>query len=235
MIIAISGKARTGKDTLANALRDDWGFTVLHWADPLYEEVSELHDYRVVVPDKGEPSVKIDGIGYDDPLLCRRVMEWWDVSNVDVSWDRQSDLSITEFKASHAMTDKDGPLLQWWGTEYRREHFGKDYWVQKLHDRLPSVFDVDGDERRIVIADTRYPNEGDAIRELDDGYVFRLLGEARENTGRSPDHPSEISMDQYKYFYSMIGNYGSLGDLRDKARIMVKLIQSERFLDEICE
>lgn len=52
-------------------------------------------------------------------------------------------------------------LLIWWGTEWRREQFGADYWVKKVYETtlgLPDEYVV------CVIPDVRFQNEVDFIR-----------------------------------------------------------------------
>jgi len=65
-------------------------------------------------------------------------------------------------------------LLQWWGTEYRREQ-DPQYWVKRLVGGLnPS--------RRYVITDVRFPNEATALTLLG-GEVWRVEGRESENVG----------------------------------------------------
>jgi hypothetical protein len=232
MIIALSAKARRGKDTVANMLRDTWGFTVLHWADPLYDEVRQEHSFRIIAPDFGQPSVEIDGVGYDSPDLFRAVEKWVGYSGgkINPNWTRKPDLELWESAFTYAMREKDAPLLQWWGTEYRREHFGKDYWIQMLHNRLPSLYDDVHTERRVVIADTRFPNEANAVLEAEDGIVIRIDGPAQEDTGRQSNHPSEIMMDDYPMYDFVIRNKGTLEELEGQVKNIMDVMSTDAWV-----
>lgn len=46
MIIGISGKAGSGKDTIANYLHDEYGFSRIAFADPMKSFCSELFDWE---------------------------------------------------------------------------------------------------------------------------------------------------------------------------------------------
>jgi hypothetical protein len=80
-------------------------------------------------------------------------------------------------------------LLQVFGTEVMREHFGEDVWVDLLGKRLDDEFPA-----RVVITDCRFPNEAAAIRRWG-GVLLRINrlnpnGTPYEN-GISKEHASE--------------------------------------------
>lgn len=65
-------------------------------------------------------------------------------------------------------------LYQWWGTEYRRKYFGKDYWIQILnnyiHDLTPTL---------MIIPDVRFMNEAEWIAR-NGGVLIRIERECVE-------------------------------------------------------
>jgi hypothetical protein len=99
------------------------------------------------------------------------------------------------------------PLLQWWGTEFRRNLCGNDYWVNRMRRQLKqhSLSDY------IFVTDVRFPNEAELIRE-NGGVVVRVdRGDfiADENANK---HATETVMDNYK-FDEVIRNDGDLNQL----------------------
>ena len=76
-------------------------------------------------------------------------------------------------------------LLQNWGTEFRRNSVSLDYWVVKWMQKTKGV-DL------IVVDDLRYPEEMQAIRDMD-GVVVRII---RNDMVSTDTHTSETEMDQ---------------------------------------
>ena len=104
------------------------------------------------------------------------------------------------------MVEKDGSLLQWWGTNYRRKHFGEDYWVNRLDEKLQTLWEYP-DEQRIVIADTRFPEETAHIRAKKDGLLLRVNAERPfEETGRDDEHESETALDGWTDWDGLLWN-----------------------------
>ena len=97
-------------------------------------------------------------------------------------------------------------LLQRFGTEVGREMFDEDFWVDYALNSIP-------DGGKAVIADVRYPNEADAIRQLG-GKVFRV---ERNGVFAANEHPSEHALDDYK-FDGRIQNNESIESLHTNVR-----------------
>ena len=83
---------------------------------------------------------------------------------------------------------KQRALYQWWGTEYRRNQFGQDYWLRRLDESIqrdrPDV---------ALISDVRFPNELEYVRSVG-GYTVRLDREGFEIADGSR-HVSEVGLD----------------------------------------
>jgi phosphomevalonate kinase len=121
LLIGLSGKKRSGKNTVAEIFSKHLGHdrcTTIGFADKLKQEVAHAFDVDV-------PYVETN------KELFRKT-------------------------------------LQSWG-ELRREGWGKDYWINKLHHTILENFDKD----YIFIADVRYRNEMEYIRD-NNGLVFRV-------------------------------------------------------------
>jgi len=86
-------------------------------------------------------------------------------------------------------------LMQVFGTEIGRKMFGENFWVDIALAGLNS-------NQRVVIADVRFPNEADAIKNLG-GQVWRInrLGNSAVN-----NHSSEHAMDNYLFNHVIYNN-----------------------------
>jgi hypothetical protein len=95
-------------------------------------------------------------------------------------------------------------LMQRLGTECGRELFGENFWVDSALNNLePEGF--------YAVADCRFVNEADAIRERG-GKVIRI---ARPGVGPANSHPSETSLDDYD-FDAVVNNDDSHEVLRQR-------------------
>ena len=67
------------------------------------------------------------------------------------------------------------PLLQWWGTEWRRNRFGEDYWINQMIAKLEGIRNSSLPDGTIVaITDCRFQNEVDMVRALG-GKVVKVI------------------------------------------------------------
>lgn len=174
MIIGISGKIGSGKDTVGNIIsvwgKDPWN--IKKFADALKETASILTGIPRADFEKEE--VKNSNLG----------KEW-------------------------SMTVRE--LLQKLGTEAIRNNVHENAWVNALMSGYNESYCY------WVVTDVRFPNEADAIRERG-GILIRL----NRNTGKSSNHPSETALDDYPHFDYVIDNNGTIGDLTDRVRSILK-------------
>ena len=84
-------------------------------------------------------------------------------------------------------------LLQWWGTELRREQYGDDYWVRK---GMEMAEEASGYSHLVVVTDVRFANEAAAIIDVGGITAEVLADEAirRERLGGvlPASHDSEV-------------------------------------------
>lgn len=210
LIIGIGNKARHGKDTAGEAVRDYYarhakaifkhGFTnykiidvrIYKWADALYAEVNEAiknlaqGDITELVKGRGFVFGE-DGNRYDFPPYV-----------VDGS---------VQSPTSQAPYGKHAPLLQWWGTDFRRKNFGANYWVDKTVAQIArETPDV------ALVTDTRFPNEAQAVKDLG-GYNLNITrlnidGTPFVASDRPADHPSEIALDNWNWDLKIVNSSG---------------------------
>lgn len=101
-------------------------------------------------------------------------------------------------------------LLQVFGTEVGREMFGQNFWIDQAFKQIDPAANV-------VIADVRFPNEADAIKQRG-GHVIRIN---RHNVTAVNSHKSEHAMDNY-LFDHVIYNDGTLDDLADNVFMLMR-------------
>jgi hypothetical protein len=110
-------------------------------------------------------------------------------------------------------------LLQWWGTEYRRNH-DQFYWVKKLEAQIaqdkPSV---------ALITDMRFPNEFWFVKSQR-GYTVKVtrLGYVEPNTNAS-NHASENAINGYPFDVEIQVADGQLEDLKSDAVKLFDMIR----------
>jgi hypothetical protein len=168
IIIGFGYKAKSGKDTAANAILSAYpGIDIRHYSfgRALKQEITDM---------------------------CRRVGSMETLFN---AWrERMPDWVVLD--PDPDMTDPDCPygkqrtFLQWYGTEYRRAQ-DHDYWVKRV---LPQI-KVDRPQVALI-TDVRFPNEGDGIHSIGGKLVkVTRLGYIDPKAGSI--HASESAMDVY--------------------------------------
>ena len=115
-----------------------------------------------------------------------------------------SDFNSQEVKQQHidwlGMTVRE--FLQKLGTAVRKE-IDPDFWVKALFNTYHNG--------NVIIADVRFPNEADAIKERG-GILIRI---ERPGAGAG-EHISETALDNYDKFDYIVNNDGTLEDLFTK-------------------
>lgn len=189
MIIGLTGKLQSGKDTVGAYLVTKHNFQRRAFADSLKDSFCALLDIdRWVLEDLKNQDNAIVAIGYkNEPENCPP----------DHMWSPIRELSVRE-------------ALQRYGTEAHREIFGSDFWVNAT---LPVGGYYTG--RAIVITDCRFDNEASRIKELG-GVVWQIVRPRVPVSGKP--HRSEQGIDP-ALIDEVIRNYGTLEDLYEKVEL----------------
>lgn len=216
LIIGFGNKARQGKDTAAEAVRDFYdkknevirkftevdraarkrGFNVrmpgvvevniIKFADALYQETNEYLEVG-------------HNLGITPAELFKKGVR--EVSGGEIVVTPVPEWAIPEPNPTfpkNAPLGKHPKLLQWWGTEYRRAQ-DPDYWVKKTFANIPKNVDI------VLITDVRFPNEADAVKQWG-GYTINVQrlrddGQPFYASDRPTDHISETALDGYNWDY----------------------------------
>lgn len=199
LLIGFGNKARHGKDTAAEAIRDFYNTQTANRRAhvPSYKGVTVgLFKYATALYQEVNIALSVDiwkhrTVG--NPAMGDQVFELPDWVQPDPNPEINS----------LAPYGKHPKLLQWWGTEFRRRNFGENYWVEKTFANIPANLDI------ALISDVRFPNEADTIKQRG-GYTVNVQRLREDGTqymdpSRPADHPSETALDGYNWnFYLKI-------------------------------
>jgi hypothetical protein len=165
MIIGLTGKKGSGKDTVAAHLIKEYGFERRAFADPLKKSVAALF---------GIPYHKVDEWKNDPSRMVYLANDFIVTQGVEPFADEiASEMPFGEF-------------LQHYGTRSHRDIFGLDFWVDQT---LPKDGFYAG--RKIVVTDLRFENEAHRIKFLQ-GFVVEITRpDLEDSTARDSKHESE--------------------------------------------
>lgn len=196
LLMGFGHRARNGKDTVANYLKEKLGnVEILHWADGVYEQCENKDRIYPLIKLEFTTKEKTYYSVLSDATTGERVA----ISNLS---DTLLDKIFTErnLKEYWGMDDKDPEILQFWGTNFRRTLCDKDYWVKLTINKAYHIANVNSPEY-ILIPDTRFKNEVDALR-LNGGYYIKIVRTTKSGKqyiaeDRDPNHASEAELEDY--------------------------------------
>jgi len=212
LLVALSGRARSGKDTFAEYLID-------------------------ILESEYGRSFKVDAFAHKLKQMClehfnlSREQLWGDdKEKVDLRYPYK--LKIQQYPGSPFYEYDAGykPMRYWTPREIMQElgsfyrKIDRDFWVRKLDERWKYASYTD-----LVITDVRHINECEYVKD-NKGILIRVLRGDPQNI-HNMEHESETALDEFgdDYFDINIQNDGSLEDLqavaKDTAKALLKLEQ----------
>lgn len=168
-ILAITGLANAGKDTVAAILTHHRHAQHMAFADGVYQEVAKAYHCcagELMLRDTKEtPQAWLALSRCADPHFVQAMQLHYAAG-------------LRDGGIVHERLDLRAPrsprtILQWWGTEYRRKQQA-DYWVAATAQRIAA-----SSAPAIVISDLRMPNEAALVRQLG-GHIWRITRPGRE-------------------------------------------------------
>ena len=144
IVVALTGLARSGKDSVADILVRDHGFVKMSFAAPLKRMVKNLDP--IVGWDEGCLGCVEAGVEEAQPVYLSDLYDW--------GWNDD------EIKASE-YGDEVRRLWQRFGTDTMRAE-QDDYWIEAAKRDLMTMTT----DARVVFTDCRFPNEADMIYTL---------------------------------------------------------------------
>lgn len=214
-IIGISGKIGSGKNYLADRLKEELtkkGYNVSEnsFAAPLKDELSHIIN-----------DIKIHKFNAQQLGNKHNFSE--EEAEQLITYLLNTDENTTGYTKNQAVRDS----LQYLGTDIRRKQNDK-YWVELFDKTLINQDDDQSNQLVLIpiltIPDTRFPNEADYVRE-EKGFLFRLevpeeiiLARANERdkirySEMAKNHLSEIALDDYEHFDAIVGESFNIEEL----------------------
>ena len=204
MIVGFAGKAASGKTTAARHMATllDGEVLIIPMAMLLREEVEsflrdiDAGEYVPLVYGCQEDKVRTF---YVDSEKARSACPEWDhfIAEHKEIQDLDKLTTVTVRR-----------ILQWWGTEYRREQ-DADYWTKAWVQRVEQN---DSAKTHILVDDIRFMNELKALKSKG-GLIVKIERPGFTGAG---NHASETSLDDYDEWDHVVNNDGSLQDFLDK-------------------
>lgn len=219
-IVGIAGKARSGKDTVAKYLIEEYGFKSISFATALKEglgrRVFGLTDDQLY----GDKKEVVDE-------FWNKRLNIYEVSAVEIGnpdsfaetfislepYGKGTDLyglntprSRTPWYVTKCARKEVTPrlLLQLGGTEAGRKIFGQHLWVEALFRYVKN-----SDHNKWVIPDVRFPNEAQAILD-NSGVLIKVIRPGAKASGGVTLHASEVALDDWKDWTYEINNEGTI-------------------------
>jgi hypothetical protein len=144
MIIGLVGFAGSGKGTVADILCEKYGFTKVSFADVVKDITAQMF---------GWDRHLLEGDTDESRAFRESQDDWWTA------------------RLGKPITPRN--MLQLMGTEAGRDTFDQNIWIHNVERKIHNMR-VNEFKERFVIADTRFPNEIEAIRNWG-GHVVRVM------------------------------------------------------------
>lgn len=219
VLLAVSGKFGSGKDTSAPKLMEELGAAVTQhefFARPLKDEVQQVIDILAASETLQEGVLKLSAtMGAKVNLM--------DV----VAGYLYAGVQAGEITSSYQRTPEVRSALQFWGTEVRRAQ-DEDYWVKRA---MQSTLALLAAGVSVFVTDARFINEIEAILSVD-GYAVRLdisrevqkerikLRDGIIPTEEALNHKSETELDNFEHFSARVNT-----DELDKAQVVQEVLR----------
>lgn len=185
-LIGLGGKLRSGKDALAEYLRDEHDFVVMGMSDALNDALLKLNPWITIISEDG-PYVP----GYDRVVRYRTL---------------HAQVGYVEAKKNPEVRR----LLQVLGTEVGREMISDHVWADIARRRIEGYL---SEGKSVVLTALRFPNEIHMIEDL--GGLTAWIDRSSEHRGVTEEqaqHASETGVSK-EDFEILVSNDGTLEDL----------------------
>lgn len=198
MIIGLSGKARSGKDTMAAILIKNFNFERFSFADTLKNEVSKCFDIEL----KYFHDDNLKDSEYNFEIKQQNIEKLYSSFEQSLETIFPEDKKDKVFSFVGKKTKTPRELLQVIGTDLARNCLDDEIWIKLGKKRLKNV-----KADNIIITDCRFENERKAIKDM--GGNLGLV--KREGLSSSSSHISENQFgNDADYDYIFLNN-GTLG------------------------
>lgn len=221
-VILIGNKARQGKDMVAQYMKKHLdNVHIIHFADPLKMEVmNKIREFPLILQSP-ECYTLLDT--YDNPEGYYPIFKHIERKQVPFLENIFNKRNITEYWGMNGNgfdAYKDGEMLQFWGTDFRRNLCSENYWVDIIDGWIKEIRDKSKNELRngknvyICIPDTRFKNEYNYLSTIQsDECIAKFIKVERYKNGvrfvasdRDPLHKSETDLDDIVPEYIIVND-----------------------------
>lgn len=196
-LIGISGRKRSGKDTLAARLISHHGFTRVSFAEPMRAMLKAQNP--IVDVREGESTWDVSYGEWQEFPGTPEPIHLTEVLGPEDDWETAKELPEVR------------RLMQALGTEAGRAILGENVWVDaaaRVVDSIPGP---------VVITDVRFPNEADFVERWPGSVTYGLFVRVhRPGLPQNDLHPSETALDDRIANVRVI-NDGTIADLHRAA------------------
>lgn len=211
-VVGLVGLRGSGKDTAAQFLVD-LGWRRIAFADALYIEVAEAFGVTVEFLQRREtketPQPELALVKCQDQMFVGRFLAHEDAKAFEAGATLDPVEQLLKPRSPRE-------ILQVWGTEYRREMCGDEYWRAKVRTLVKAHPEVN-----FVIPDVRFPDEGVLVETDLGGELGRI---SRPGLGGADDkallHASEVAMLDYPITKVFLNEEGAEGLMNFRAEVL---------------
>lgn len=228
VVIALTGLAGSGKDSVANHLVAKHGFAIARFSDPLkrlccrlfgwdYERVNDL-DYKE--ERSGHEPIAFSSYGVE-AILQEQGVDSYDDATVFAVQRKLNQIAPGWTRRR---------ILQWVGTDIFREEIDPHHWQKKglsEVDRILSEL-----SSRVVLADCRFPNEFEGMRDHFGAVVARVACLGRPSGTSQGGHESERYVNEIPADLELAAEFGDLDGLREYASQMANALGAPPVADD---
>lgn len=209
VIVALTGPAEVGKNTVGDYLVEHHGFAKLAFADTIRNEVGHAFDVSIKLLTQRETK--------DHPMTALALGRCMDAAFVHRVWSHPGRRGADDLRTPRSPRQ----ITQWWGTEYRCAD-DPYYVVDALTTRFVKAHSEG--QQRFVVTDVRKGIEADLLRELG----ASLWQITRPGFDPKPDaHSTETTGAEFKPYHQLVNNH-SITHLHKQAyALLTKLVKAQ--------
>ena len=200
MIVGISGKARSGKDTFAEMLATELNKV----SYPAYVMMAFAHELKTKC--QADFDLTYEQLWGDDKEIYDQRYPKMRGAPPYCLGNRDDGKGLEFMEERKHWTARE--IMQDYGAFFRS--IDSEFWIKNLF-RVAE----DKEYTNVIVTDVRYKNEADYIID-NGGYVIRVDRENKDDV-HNMAHPSEVELDDYKRFDFVVNNSGTLEDLKNRA------------------
>jgi hypothetical protein len=223
MIIGLSGLARQGKDTVGSILTSILGYDTYSLASPIKKITGAFlgwHQDEMFEISRGEDQLcVITNATYEKSREVMQEVGFYSAvveAGVEHLFDTKEALMKTMGFDDYLFSIPPRRVWQHFGTEVGRKLVKDSIWL----DLVPTGSD------NLVITDVRFENESEFLRDKGGIIVHVFRDNKVRSVGGIENHQSEAGIEKHPKDYVLM-NTGSLDDLQDKVKFMLKELSIE--------